>query len=102
MRLLALTGQRSAALAQYEACRRALSEELDVKPSERTVALYEQIKIDQLDGSTLVPADVSQATSPSLPELLDRLQNLEVTLTEVQHLLAQSTQKVKRSSNGGC
>ncbi len=44
MRLLALDGERSAALAQYEACRRVLSEELDVEPSRATVALYEQIR----------------------------------------------------------
>jgi class 3 adenylate cyclase len=44
MRLLALNGQRGAALAQYEACRRALSEELDVEPGEETKQLYEQIR----------------------------------------------------------
>ena len=32
MRLLALDGQRDAALAQYEACRRVLAAELDVEP----------------------------------------------------------------------
>ncbi len=43
MRLLTLDGQRSAALAQYETCRRALVEELDVEPTDETVALYERI-----------------------------------------------------------
>ncbi|MEJ2210981.1 MAG: BTAD domain-containing putative transcriptional regulator [Anaerolineae bacterium] len=43
MRLLARDGQRSAALAQYEACRQALSEELGVKPTAESVALYTQI-----------------------------------------------------------
>jgi predicted ATPase len=43
MRLLALDGQRSAALAQYEACRRALAQELGIEPMAETVALYEQI-----------------------------------------------------------
>lgn len=36
MHLLALSGQRSAALAQYEVCQRALAEELDVEPSIET------------------------------------------------------------------
>ncbi len=40
MRLLALTGQRSAALAQYEACRRLLEEELGLEPLEETKTLY--------------------------------------------------------------
>jgi predicted ATPase/DNA-binding SARP family transcriptional activator len=44
MRLLARCGQRSAALAQYEACRRALTKELDVEPDPETVRLYEQIR----------------------------------------------------------
>jgi predicted ATPase/DNA-binding SARP family transcriptional activator/Tfp pilus assembly protein PilF len=44
MRLLALDGQRSAALAEYEACRRALAGELGVEPTAETVTLYEQIR----------------------------------------------------------
>ncbi len=44
MRLLALDGQRSAALAQYEICRRSLISELDVEPSDETIQLYESIR----------------------------------------------------------
>jgi predicted ATPase/DNA-binding SARP family transcriptional activator len=51
MRLLALSGQRSAALAQYEICRRALMEDLGVEPVEETTALYEHIR----DGAKLRP-----------------------------------------------
>lgn len=43
MRLLALSGQRCAALAQYETCCRLLAEELGVKPAEETTRLYERI-----------------------------------------------------------
>jgi DNA-binding SARP family transcriptional activator len=49
MRLLALDGQRSAALAQYEACRRVLAQELDVEPSLETTQLYESIRDGTLD-----------------------------------------------------
>jgi predicted ATPase/DNA-binding SARP family transcriptional activator len=48
MRLLAESGQRGAALAQYEACRRALETELGVEPSEETTGLYEQIVAGQV------------------------------------------------------
>jgi predicted ATPase/DNA-binding SARP family transcriptional activator len=41
--LLARSGQRTAALAQYEACRRALRTELDVEPDEETTALHHRI-----------------------------------------------------------
>jgi DNA-binding SARP family transcriptional activator len=100
MRLQFLAGYRTEALRQYLRCASALDDELGVKPSERTVALYEQIKIDQLDGSSQIAADVSQATSPPWPELLDRLKHLEVTLSEVQHLLTQNIQKGERDING--
>lgn len=47
MQLLALAGSRGAALAQYEACRRVLAEELDAEPTAETTALFERIR----DGS---------------------------------------------------
>lgn len=43
MIVLARMGQRSAALQQFEACRRALQQELDVDPAPDTVAVYELI-----------------------------------------------------------
>jgi DNA-binding SARP family transcriptional activator len=44
MRALALNGQRSAALHQFQACRGILAEELGVEPAEETVALFEAIR----------------------------------------------------------
>jgi WD40 repeat protein/DNA-binding SARP family transcriptional activator len=44
MRLLAQTGQRSAALAQYDTCRTLLASELSAAPDEETTALYQQIR----------------------------------------------------------
>ncbi|MEP6775037.1 MAG: BTAD domain-containing putative transcriptional regulator, partial [Chloroflexota bacterium] len=43
MRVLVLRGERSAALAQYETCKRLLQEGLGVEPSEITAALHELI-----------------------------------------------------------
>ncbi len=42
--LLARSGQRSAALAQYQTCRRILAAELGVEPSAEVNALYERIR----------------------------------------------------------
>ncbi len=63
MRLLALDGQRGAALAQYEACCRALREELDVEPGEESARLYARIR----DGELAPPrqAKVVDAISQS-------------------------------------
>jgi predicted ATPase/DNA-binding SARP family transcriptional activator len=44
MQLYARTGQRSAALRQYQECVRILEEELGLPPSEETAALHEQIR----------------------------------------------------------
>jgi predicted ATPase/DNA-binding SARP family transcriptional activator/predicted negative regulator of RcsB-dependent stress response len=64
MRLLTLSGQRGAALAQYETCRSLLAQELGVEPGEETTRLYEQIR----DGRLKVPAP---APAPS-PDLTDQ------------------------------
>ena len=66
MRLLALGGQRGAALAHYETCRRVLREELGVEPTEETTRLYERIR----DGS--LSQDVAEETSAHPPAALPR------------------------------
>jgi DNA-binding SARP family transcriptional activator len=76
MRLLALSGQRAAALAQYEAFRRALAEELGVEPGRATKELYEQIRdgkvgVDQ-EGERL-PAGEAEPTSMPLSPTRRRL-----------------------------
>jgi DNA-binding SARP family transcriptional activator/predicted ATPase len=70
MRALALGGQRATALAQYETCRRLLSEELGVEPSRETTRLYEQIRDGELQATA--PARASQLDlAPGLPRFLD-------------------------------
>jgi DNA-binding SARP family transcriptional activator/predicted ATPase len=56
MRLLARAGQREAALAQYEACRRTLAEELGAVPEAKTTALYEQLRTGPLAPPANLPA----------------------------------------------
>jgi predicted ATPase/DNA-binding SARP family transcriptional activator len=51
MRLLALSGQRASALAQYETCRKALKEELGVEPSIETRRLQASIRDGGLSGT---------------------------------------------------
>ncbi|MFN2120950.1 MAG: BREX system ATP-binding domain-containing protein, partial [Anaerolineales bacterium] len=47
IRILSLSGQRSAAINQYEICRRALADELGVEPSAETTDLLDRVR----DGS---------------------------------------------------
>jgi ABC-type oligopeptide transport system substrate-binding subunit/DNA-binding SARP family transcriptional activator len=69
MRLLALSGQRGAALLQYECCRRVLEAELGAEPAEETRSLYEQIRTGALEVSTLAP-DRSPGVLPKPPAFL--------------------------------
>ncbi|MEZ4707273.1 MAG: BTAD domain-containing putative transcriptional regulator [Caldilineaceae bacterium] len=48
MHILALQGDRGAALSQFAACQRALAAELGVAPDAETMALYEQIKVGEV------------------------------------------------------
>ena len=56
MRLLAVSGQRSAALVQFETCRGLLAGELGVEPALATIRLYEQIKSGALADLETIPA----------------------------------------------
>jgi DNA-binding SARP family transcriptional activator/predicted ATPase len=77
MRLLALAGQRSAAVAQYQTCVRVLRAELNVEPSVETTALFDQIRA----GSQPAPIGSSLPIAPTpfvgreldRAELADRL-----------------------------
>lgn len=103
MRLYYLAGDRTAALRQYERCVAALDEELGVRPTQRTVTLYRQVRADQLDDPPPAPAEVSpasEAMTTPLPEVLGRLEQLRATLADVQHQLEQDIQAIRRDLNG--
>lgn len=58
MRVLALSGQRSAALAQYETCCRVLAQELGVEPTQETTALYKRIRVGEISASSPLPTSL--------------------------------------------
>lgn len=77
MRLLWQTGQRSAALQQYETARRVLEQELGVEPSPETWALYYQIRDAQ-------PKVVSAPVAPhNLPAYLTSFVGRETELARI-------------------
>ncbi|NLS78164.1 MAG: hypothetical protein GXY76_12985 [Chloroflexi bacterium] len=76
MLLLALSGERGAALAQYEACRRVLREELGIEPSVETTQLCERIRRGEVGPP-------SQAKPLNLPVSLVPLVGRERELAEV-------------------
>jgi predicted ATPase/DNA-binding SARP family transcriptional activator/Tfp pilus assembly protein PilF len=76
MHLLARSGQRSAALAQYDICRRILAKELKIEPHKETTALYERIRA------------AGSASPHNLPLQLTPLIGREQELTEIGERLA--------------
>ncbi len=60
MLLLARCGERTAALAQYQACRDILAQELDVEPTRETVALYDRIRSIESDPHFDLPPQATQ------------------------------------------
>ncbi|MBN1813052.1 MAG: tetratricopeptide repeat protein, partial [Anaerolineae bacterium] len=87
MRLLADQGQRGAALAQYEACCRALEAELGVGPSAETVALYEQICDEKVVPQAMTTSVVHPSPRHNLPAQATPFIGRETQLTEVRELL---------------
>jgi WD40 repeat protein/DNA-binding SARP family transcriptional activator len=71
MRILARSGQRTAALAQYQLCRQALREELGVEPDAATMTLIEQIRdgklLPSMTPSTLSTNGAEQAQRRAEP-----------------------------------
>ena len=89
MRLLARSGRRPEALAQYEACRQVLAEELGVEPAPETRALYDQIRAGALQIAT---SNLPAATTPfvgrarELAEIAELLANADCRLLSVTGL----------------
>jgi len=81
MRILAGSGQRSAAISQYETCRQVLDDELGVEPSDETTALYRQIRAGKLP-QTEPPAS-------NLPVYLTAFVGRENELEQISGLLQQ-------------
>jgi len=100
MRLLAQSGQRSAALAQYESCRHLLATELDVPPDEATTVLAEQIRSGELDKMTRWQDDRMNAIDH--PVILPSLHNLPPQSTPFIGRTAELAQIEQLLSNPDC
>ncbi|HTC70214.1 MAG TPA: AAA family ATPase, partial [Acidothermaceae bacterium] len=66
IRLLAMTGQRSAALRQYRDCVRALADELGVAPLRETTALYDDVRSGRLEATTRTPPAPVRVSVPEV------------------------------------
>lgn len=90
MRLQYMSGDRTAALRQYERCVVALDQDLGVKPDRRTVGLYQQIRSGEVEGvssTATAPWAPTKAPTSVLTEIADHL-------GELQRKLSNELQKV--------
>ncbi|HEX5705812.1 MAG TPA: bacterial transcriptional activator domain-containing protein, partial [Pyrinomonadaceae bacterium] len=106
MSLQYLSGDRTAALRQYERCAAALDEELGVRPDKRTVALYQQIRAGSVEtGASEMqaaqqqqqsrPAKETEAGSAALADVLGRLNQIQNILADMQQRVNQEIKAVK-------
>ncbi|MFN2144608.1 MAG: ATP-binding protein, partial [Anaerolineales bacterium] len=99
MRLLARSGQRTAALLQYETCQRRLAEDLNIEPSAATKILYDQISAGEvvevkaevggilMQDDSLLPAQ--QQVKHNLPPARTSFIGREDQIARVKTLLAE-------------
>jgi hypothetical protein len=91
MRLYYKAGDRTTALRQYERCVAALAREFDLPPAQETVALYEQIRADHLEGTTRQgPLKPPPHPAPAVDLALylrQRLDQIQSDLLAIQYLL---------------
>lgn len=102
MRLRYLAGDRTGAMRQYERCVATLRQELDIKPSRRTVELYEQIRGDQIDYLLTSPPQslISHSSAADYQiNLLAQCKHLLLALKgfeqELQHEVEKMEQQLK-------
>ena len=101
MELYAKTGDRTAALEQYEQCVKILKEKLRISPQESTVKLYEAIKENRLQVVEPPAAKSLQSAGNNLPLQLTSFIGREAEIAEIQDLLT-TTRLLTLTGAGGC
>jgi DNA-binding SARP family transcriptional activator len=102
MNLQYLSGNRTAALRQFERCVAALDEELGVKPDKLTTALYQKIRAAELEAGASPAAaapEAEEAGVVSLSDVLGRLKLIQSVLTEIQRSVQRDIKAVELTIN---
>lgn len=97
MMLYYLSGNRSAALQQFETCKLALHEELDVEPGHRTLALLNRIAEDKLHPAPTVPVFPLPDANPDLLHKLARVKKLLQMQATIQQRLFQEFEELEQN-----
>lgn len=98
MRLQYMSGDRTAALRQYERCVVALDEELGVKPDRRTIVLYQQIRsgeVKSISSMAIAPWAPTKAPTSMLTEIADHLGELQRNLSNQLQQVCQDIKDIE-------
>jgi predicted ATPase/DNA-binding SARP family transcriptional activator len=90
MRALERRGQRAAALAEFERCRRVLHEELGIEPSHQTLALYQRIHAEAAPPPQSTFPEAASPSRPRLPAPLTALTGREKETAQLEELLCRA------------
>ncbi len=102
MRMHFRAGDRAAALRQYDRCVVALEEDLGVKPSEETIALYQQISRGRFCYPPVASSRIAGTRDPeatALADVLGRLRQVEAFVGGIQHQLRTDIHTVETALN---
>jgi DNA-binding SARP family transcriptional activator len=104
LRFYYLSGDRAGALRQFQRCVKALSEELQVEPAQRTLELYEQVRADHLDvmpaSSDIMDTSENKAEIQgrlSISEILNHLRKFKTALASVQGQVQREIETLEES-----
>ena len=101
MELYTLSGQRSAALRQYEKCVRVLKAELGVSPEDETAELFEAIKENRIKREETASHGALETRSNNLPRQLTSFVGRKSEIAEIKRLLS-NTSLLTLTGTGGC
>jgi WD40 repeat protein/DNA-binding SARP family transcriptional activator len=105
MEILALSGHREEALAQYEACKRVLAEELGMAPSTRTTEIYDKILAGDLSFDVPLAQgvrgyelkeEIGEGAYGSIHRAVQPAINREVAVKVIQRKLANNPEFIRR------
>jgi DNA-binding SARP family transcriptional activator len=101
MRFHYLSGNRPAALKQYEKCVEVLKQEMNVGPDKRTHALYEQLRSDNYQHSGVPEEDPFPPNAPkfSLSGTVTRLKKLDLIIDKIQKELRKELEIAETTLN---
>jgi DNA-binding SARP family transcriptional activator len=97
---LALHGDRSGALAQYETCRAVLAEELGVEPAWETKKLIARIRDQRLNNTAVSPSSASHPQRLTIP-FVGRKTEFEQLVSSYRQTAVQGVQLVTLVGSAG-